>query len=206
MEITVAKNAGFCFGVKRATDSLEERIRKSKSGERIFTLGTLIHNGTYNAMLEQKGVRVTSIDKIGQIAASATADSPVTVFIRAHGIPLEDEQLLRRFREQNEFFDYVDCTCPFVKKIHNIAREHSGEDKIFLLLGAKEHPEVIGIMSCFEGEKYVFGSADELEEALEKWLFVKIDNKTPILATQTTQKLSEWRKAQKVLKKVCTNA
>ena len=206
MEITVAKNAGFCFGVKRATDSLEERIRKSKSGERIFTLGTLIHNGTYNAMLEQKGVRVTSIDKIGQIAASATADSPVTVFIRAHGIPLEDEQLLRRFREQNEFFDYVDCTCPFVKKIHNIAREHSGEDKIFLLLGAKEHPEVVGIMSCFEGEKYVFGSADELSEALEKWLFVKIDNKTPILATQTTQKLSEWRKVQEVIKKVCTNA
>ncbi|MBQ7376450.1 MAG: 4-hydroxy-3-methylbut-2-enyl diphosphate reductase [Clostridia bacterium] len=206
MEITVAKNAGFCFGVKRATDSLEERILKSKSGERIFTLGTLIHNGTYNAMLEQKGVRVTSIDEIGQIAASATADSPVTVFIRAHGIPLENEQRLRSFREQNEFFDYVDCTCPFVKKIHNIAKEHSGEDKIFLLLGAKEHPEVVGIMSCFEGEKYVFGSADELEEALKKWLFVKIDNKTPILATQTTQKLSEWRKAQKVLKKVCTNA
>ena len=89
MEITVAKNAGFCFGVKRATDSLEERIRKSKSGERIFTLGTLIHNGTYNAMLEQKGVRVTSIDEIDGIAKSATADSPVTVFIRAHGIPLE---------------------------------------------------------------------------------------------------------------------
>ena len=206
MEITVAKNAGFCFGVKRATDSLEERIRTGKDGERIFTLGTLIHNGTYNAMLEQKGVRVTSIDEIDGIAKSATADSPVTVFIRAHGIPLEDEQRLRRFREQNEFFDYVDCTCPFVKKIHNIAKEHSGEDSIFLLLGAEDHPEVIGIMSCFAGEKYVFGSADELEEALEKWLFVKIDNKTPILATQTTQKLSEWRKAQKVLKKVCTNA
>ena len=206
MEITVAKNAGFCFGVKRATDSLEERILKSKGGERIFTLGTLIHNGTYNAMLEQKGVRVTSIDEVESLAASATADSPVTVFIRAHGIPLEDEQRLRRFREQNEFFDYVDCTCPFVKKIHNIAKEHSGEDSIFLLLGAEDHPEVIGIMSCFAGEKYVFGSANELEEALEKWLFVKIDNKTPILATQTTQKLSEWRKAQKVLKKVCTNA
>ena len=206
MEITVAKNAGFCFGVKRATDSLEERILKSTGGERIFTLGTLIHNGTYNAMLEQKGVRVTSIDEVESLAASATADSPVTVFIRAHGIPLEDEQRLRRFREQNEFFDYVDCTCPFVKKIHNIAKEHSGEDSIFLLLGAEDHPEVIGIMSCFAGEKYVFGSADELEEALEKWLFVKIDNKTPILATQTTQKLSEWRKAQKVLKKVCTNA
>ena len=61
MEITVAKNAGFCFGVKRATDSLEERIRDSKDGERIFTLGTIIHNGTYNAMLEKKGVRRVSV-------------------------------------------------------------------------------------------------------------------------------------------------
>jgi 4-hydroxy-3-methylbut-2-enyl diphosphate reductase len=206
MEIVVAKNAGFCFGVKRATDSLEERIRDSKDGERIFTLGTIIHNGTYNAMLEKKGVRVTSIDEIDGIAKSATADSPVTVFIRAHGIPLEDEEKLSRLAAENAFFSYVDCTCPFVKKIHNIAKEHSGKDKIFLLLGAKEHPEVVGIMSCFEGEKYVFGSAAELEEALEKWLFVKIDNKTPILATQTTQKLSEWRKVQEVIKKVCTNA
>ena len=206
MEITVAKNAGFCFGVKRATDSLEERIRTGKDGERIFTLGTIIHNGTYNAMLEKKGVRVTSIDEIDGIAKSATADSPVTVFIRAHGIPLEDEERLCRLAAENSFFTYVDCTCPFVKKIHNIAKEHSGKDKIFLLLGAADHPEVIGIMSCFEGEKYVFGSADELSEALEKWLFVKIDNKTPILATQTTQKLSEWRKVQEVIKKVCTNA
>ena len=206
MEITVAKNAGFCFGVKRATDSLEERIRTGKDGERIFTLGTIIHNGTYNAMLEKKGVRVTSIDEIDGIAKSATADSPVTVFIRAHGIPLEDEERLCRLAAENSFFTYVDCTCPFVKKIHNIAKEHSGKDKIFLFLGAADHPEVIGIMSYFEGEKYVFGSADELSEALEKWLFVKIDNKTPILATQTTQKLSEWRKVQEVIKKVCTNA
>ena len=103
MEITVAKNAGFCFGVKRATDSLEERIRTGKDGERIFTLGTIIHNGTYNAMLEKKGVRVTSIDEIEEIAKSATADSPVTVFIRAHGIPLEDEERLCRLAAENSF-------------------------------------------------------------------------------------------------------
>jgi 4-hydroxy-3-methylbut-2-enyl diphosphate reductase len=206
MEITVAKNAGFCFGVKRATDSLEQRVADSNGKERIFTLGTLIHNGTYNSMLEQKGVRVCSIDEIEDLAKSSSEDSPVTVFIRAHGIPLEDENRLAALAKKHSYFHYVDCTCPFVKKIHNIAKEHSGEDTVFLLLGGKEHPEVVGIMSCFEGEKYVFGSADELEEALEKWLFVKIDNKTPILATQTTQKLSEWRKAQKVLKKLCTNA
>ena len=94
MEITVAKNAGFCFGVKRATDSLEAAIEKRCDGERIFTLGTLIHNDTYNSMLEQNGVRVTSIDKVRSLAESADASSPVTVFIRAHGIPKQDEALL----------------------------------------------------------------------------------------------------------------
>ena len=74
-----------------------------------------------------------------------------------------------------------------------------------MLLGGAEHPEVVGIMSYFDYEKYVFANADELRSALENDLFVKITNKTPILATQTTQKLSEWRKAQKLLKKVYTN-
>jgi len=206
MEITVAKNAGFCFGVKRATESLERAIDNGSAGERIFTLGTIIHNDTYNAMLKSKGVRVTSIEEAEQLAKSADANSPVTVFIRAHGIPKQDEELLRTLAEKYPYFKYVDCTCPYVKKIHDIAKKQSSEDNIFILLGAKEHPEVVGIMSYFEHEKYVFASADEFEEALQNWLFVKMNNKTPILATQTTQKLSEWRKAQKVSKKVCTNA
>ncbi len=205
MEITVAKNAGFCFGVKRATDSLERAIESSLEGERIFTLGTLIHNDTYNSMLYERGVRVTEIDGVRELAESATASSPVTVFIRAHGIKKQDEELLRTLAAENPSFRYVDCTCPFVKKIHNIAQSHSDENNIFLLLGGKEQPEEVGIMSYFDCEKYVFGSADELDKALQNELFVKITNKTPILATQTTQKLSEWRKAQEVLKKVCTN-
>lgn len=206
MEINVAENAGFCFGVKRATDSLEKAVAQCNDKERIFTLGTIIHNGMYNTMLEEKGVRITSVDEIEQIAKSACATSPVTVFIRAHGITREDEQLLRSLSAENKHFRYVDCTCPFVKKIHNIALEHSGDGCVFLLLGRKDHPEVVGIMSYFEGEKYVFDTAAELNDALAEGLFVKINNKTPILATQTTQKLSEWRKAQEVLKKVYTNA
>ncbi|MBP3369630.1 MAG: 4-hydroxy-3-methylbut-2-enyl diphosphate reductase, partial [Clostridia bacterium] len=205
MEITVAKNAGFCFGVKRATDSLERAIESSREGERIFTLGTLIHNDTYNTMLRERGVRVTSVEELPELADSASESSPVKVFIRAHGIKKQDEELLASLSEKNPSFSYVDCTCPFVKKIHNIAQSHSDENNIFLLLGGKEHPEVIGIMSYFDHEKYVFGSADELDRALKNELFVKITNKTPILATQTTQKLSEWRKAQEVSKKVCTN-
>ena len=205
MEITVAKNAGFCFGVKRATDSLEAAIERKSEGERIFTLGTLIHNDTYNAMLKDKGVRVTSIDEVRALSESASSDAPVTIFIRAHGIPKQDEALLSSLSEKNPHFRYFDCTCPFVKKIHNIAKQHSAEDNILLVLGGSEHPEVVGILSYFEHEKYVFADSGELERAIENGLFVKLNNKTPILVAQTTQKLSEWRKAQKLLKKVYTN-
>ena len=205
MEITVAKNAGFCFGVKRATDSLEAAIKSKSEGERIFTLGTLIHNDTYNAMLKDKGVRVTSIDEVRALSESASSDAPVTIFIRAHGIPKQDEALLSSLSEKNPCFRYFDCTCPFVKKIHNIAKQHSAEDNVLLVLGGSEHPEVVGILSYFEHEKYVFADSDELERAIENGLFVKMNNKTPILVAQTTQKLSEWRKAQKLLKKVYTN-
>ena len=205
MEITVAKNAGFCFGVKRATDSLEAAIERKSVGERIFTLGTLIHNDTYNAMLKDKGVRVTSIDEVRALSESASPCAPVTVFIRAHGIPKQDEALLSSLSEKNPCFRYFDCTCPFVKKIHNIAKQHSAEDNVLLVLGGSEHPEVVGILSYFEHEKYVFADSGELERAIENGLFVKMNNKTPILVAQTTQKLSEWRKAQKLLKKVYTN-
>ena len=205
MDITVAKNAGFCFGVKRATDNLESAIEHRKGEERIYTLGTIIHNGTYNAKLREKGVNICSIADVRALANSACESSPVKIFIRAHGIPLEDESLLEEMAEKNRFFSYVDCTCPFVKKIHSIAREHSSPDNVFLLFGTKDHPEVVGIMSRFEHEKYVFASADELEDILKKEFFVKMNKKTPILAAQTTQKLSEWRKAQEILKKVYTN-
>ena len=205
MKITIAKNAGFCFGVKRATDSLEEKIDNASRGERIFTLGTLIHNETYNEMLQSRGVCVTSIDRVSELSESATEDSPVTVFIRAHGIPRQDEELLARLSESNPCFRYVDCTCPFVKKIHNIAKKHSSEDNILLVFGKSEHPEVVGILSYFDYEKVTFSSADELLSLGEKGLFVKLTKKRPVLVAQTTQKLAEWRKTQELLKKVYTN-
>ena len=205
MKITIAKNAGFCFGVKRATDSLEEKIENRRYGERIYTLGTLIHNETYNEMLVGKGVRVTGMDEIDGLAQSASEDSPVTVFIRAHGIPREDEEKLSLLAENNPCFRYVDCTCPYVKKIHSIAKKYSSEENIFLLLGKEDHPEVVGILSYFDYEKVTFSTAEELLEKGEKGLFVKLNNKRPVLAAQTTQKLAEWRKTQEILRKVCTN-
>ena len=205
MEITIAQNAGFCFGVKRATDSLESAMDEVRSGERIYTLGTLIHNGTYNAMLESRGVRVAQIGEIEALCESATAESPVKVFVRAHGIPREDEELMAGLAQKNRYFSYVDCTCPYVKKIHNIAKKHSSPDNILRVFGRADHPEVVGILSYFEYEKLTYASAEELLELGEKGLFVKLTKKCPILVAQTTQKLAEWRKTQEVLKKVYTN-
>ena len=79
MEITIAKNAGFCFGVKRATDRLHEAIENKVFGERIYTLGHLIHNTPYNLELEKKGVRCISIADVDGIAEAADESAHVTV-------------------------------------------------------------------------------------------------------------------------------
>ena len=209
-EITVAKHAGFCFGVKRATDMIAEKIRSS-DGDRIFTLGKLIHNDTYNAELEASGVRVTSIGELEDLARSTLYGTPATVFVRAHGVTKDTSELLESLSEKYSGFSYVDCTCPYVKKIHRIAAENSvpkadGDEPIFILIGAQEHPEVVGIVSYFDGKSYVFSTADELREAIEKRILPKNDNTVPIIAAQTTQKLTEWKNSLNIIKKVYTNA
>jgi len=149
MQITIAKNAGFCFGVRRATDSLESTIRDAREGEKIYTLGHLIHNRPYNEKLSAAGVECISIDDIDRVAAEAES-AYVTVFVRAHGIPRQDEEKLRMIAKKNEKFRYVDCTCPYVKKIHRIAEENSSSESALVLCGSEKHPEVVGILSYFD--------------------------------------------------------
>ncbi len=206
MRVSVAKNAGFCFGVKRATDALAERLAEHNAGERIYTLGTLIHNDTYNKSLAEQGVRVTSITDIPALAEQCSNECPVTVFVRAHGIPREHERILEECAKAYPHFKYIDCTCPFVKKIHNIAKSNSSPDKFFLLLGSSSHPEVVGIMSYFDYDKRVVESADALDKFLSTEGEKSIGQKTPILVAQTTQNLSEWRKTQQILKNLYANA
>ncbi len=204
MPVEIAKNAGFCFGVKRATDRLEAAIADG-GNERIFTLGNLIHNDIYNQHLAACGVRVTSVTEISELARTATEASPVRVFVRAHGIPREDEEKLVKASAENPYFRYEDCTCPYVKKIHRIAEENSGEDRVFFLSGYASHPEVVGIMSYFEGDKLTFDHAEALAEAAKAGTLEQFAKKTPVLAAQTTQNLETWKKTQKILKKLYTN-
>ncbi len=204
--ITVAEHAGFCFGVKRATDRLEEALKNALPGERICTLGHLIHNETYNASLAARGVATVSAEQIPELAEKASADHPVTVLVRAHGCPQETVRLLESAAGKNPFFRWVDCTCPFVKKIHRIAAECDPEKEFFVLIGAKDHPEVIGIMSCFPGEKYVFSSPEEMEQVLSARKEDNLHKKVPVIAAQTTQNLVNWHQSQKKIKKLYTNA
>ena len=204
-KITVAEHAGFCFGVKRATDAVEKRILEKREGERIYTLGHLIHNEGYNISLEEQGVKDIGVDDIYRICDESDEGHPSIVFIRAHGIPIEVEEMLAECKAKNPFFDYVDLTCPYVKKIHKIAKENSGDDNVFALLGSSSHPEVIGIMSYVNGEKTVFENADEFENYLKNEHLSKMHKKGLILAAQTTQNLAEWKKCIEIVKKYCTN-
>ena len=205
-EITVAANAGFCFGVKRATDRLEEALKAAVPGERIYTLGHLIHNEVYNESLRRRGVEAIDTEDIGRVASEASEAHPVKVLVRAHGCTKETVRELTESARQNPYFDWIDCTCPYVKKIHKIAGECNPEEQFFVLIGAENHPEVKGIMSCFEGEKYVFSTAEELESSLSQQLIDKVHKKTPVMVAQTTQNLGIWHQTQQILKKLYTNA
>ena len=204
--IVVAEHAGFCFGVKRATDTVEQKLAEKRENEKIYTLGHLIHNQGYIDWLTERGASSIEIEDIERVCNEANEKSPVTVYIRAHGIPVEVEELLKKCSEKNEYFKYVDLTCPYVKKIHKIAKENSGEENVFALLGSKAHPEVVGIMSYADGEKYVFESANEIEEFLKNDSLSKLHKKTLNLAAQTTQNLSEWEKSLEIAKNYCTNS
>lgn len=206
MKITVAENAGFCFGVKRATDRLEQALAQARAGETIATLGHLIHNESYNEGLRRRGVLTVCDKDLSALAARADAEHPVTVVVRAHGCTRETEERLNRYAAENPHFRVIDCTCPYVKKIHRIAKENSAPDKVLLLIGSETHPEVVGILSWFDGEKHVFPDAETLGLAILPNGSVEINKKTPVMVAQTTLNLGNWNECQKKLKSIYTNA
>ncbi len=135
--ITVAKTAGFCYGVKRAVDGVYAEIEK---GNKIATLGHLIHNGQVIAELEEKGVK--SYERVSDIPKDCA------VVIRAHGV---GEDVYREIGERQ----CIDLTCPFVAKIHKIVSEHYAEGCQIVIVGDEKHPEVIGINGHCNGSAVI---------------------------------------------------
>ncbi len=199
IKITVAENAGFCFGVARAAKLIEAEIEKHIPGQRIFTLGKLIHNDTYNARLAKNGVGVASVDDIPRLAREACDMAEVKVFVRAHGIERSVKDRLVKCAEENPHFSFVDCTCVFVDKIHKTVAQHNDSEGLLLVLGSPDHPEVIGFCSQFDGKVCVFDSLESLKNDIKIGKIPTDCAKSPIVVAQTTQNLGEWEKIKKFL-------
>ena len=204
MNITIANHAGFCFGVRRATDCAEKALTTGEG--KIYTLGRLIHNDGYTENLRRRGVSEISAEDIDNICARAETGEKITVIIRAHGEIKENVDKLKECEKKHPNLKVLDCTCPYVIKVRRIAEQNSGVGKLFILIGAADHPEVKGIMSCCVGEWKVFSGADELQMWITSAEAPKMEDVTITLAAQTTQKLSEWKKCLEIIKKVYTNA
>ena len=188
MSITVAKSAGFCFGVNRAINIVNSLLDKNV---KVSTLGPIIHNMEVVNELESRGCK--AVDNIDEVENGAT------LVIRSHGVP---KYVIDKLDENG--VKYEDATCPFVKKIHNIVANPDNKDGIVLIAGNSVHPEVEGIIGHCSTECHTFKSSEEIDEIYNNIL--KKNNKQVFVVAQTTFDTKEWKKCVKKIKKLCTNA
>jgi 4-hydroxy-3-methylbut-2-enyl diphosphate reductase len=150
MEVKVAKGAGFCFGVKQAMNKVYEQL---ENGKTIYTYGAIVHNEEVLKELEEKGVRILhNKEDLMQL-------SDGVVIIRSHGVAKEIYDIL-----EEKGLEYVDATCHFVKRIHNIARQARKEDKHIVIIGNPTHPEVEGIIGWCDTHYDVLETPEEARQ------------------------------------------
>ena len=186
--LTKAESAGFCFGVSRAVEMVNDLLSE---GKRVCTLGPIIHNTEMVEELKAKGCR--PIEKIDELA-----DGEILV-IRSHGVP---RSVIDELEQRG--VEYRDATCPFVKKIHRIVAETDSENDIMLIAGNRDHPEVQGIIGNCHCDYFTFNNESELDEILPNIL--QKNNKQVKMVAQTTFDTKELKKSVKKIKKLCTNA
>ena len=145
-EVILARSAGFCFGVHRAVDTVYERTGM----ENVYTYGPIIHNDEVVKDLESKGVK--AISDVAQLDGIDNA----TVIIRSHGV---SKNVYESIKTKN--YEVVDATCPFVKKIHRIVEEKSRDGYHIVIIGNREHPEVMGIEGWAQGPATIIQTEEE---------------------------------------------
>ena len=147
-EVILAKSAGFCFGVKRAVDTVYEQTGKKN----VYTFGPIIHNEEVVKDLEKKGVFViNTMEELDDITEG-------TVIIRSHGVSSAVYEAL-----QKKGVEIVDATCPFVLKIHNIVKQESANGKQIVIIGNEKHTEVEGIMGWSKTQVHVVDTAEKAQ-------------------------------------------
>ena len=130
VEIILAPHAGFCFGVERAIELAEEAAKYTKEGKKVYTFGPLIHNPQEIGRLKTLGVNVLDSEE--------KLDNNTVLILRSHGIPPQKERELKA-----KGVKIIDATCPYVKAVHEAAQQLVKEGYFVVLVGEKNHPEVI---------------------------------------------------------------
>ncbi len=193
MQIKIADNAGFCFGVDRAVriayDAAEQMKNSESEPNKTYTYGMLIHNCDVIQDLADKGIGLT--ESIEDIPPGAN------VIIRAHGVSQNEISLLEKNNN-----NIIDATCPYVKKIHRIVEsEYLDKGRMVVIVGDPTHPEVKGINGWCSNSAIIISNENEINEIL------LISGDTPIsVVAQTTIRRTLFKKVEEILKKHFTNA
>ncbi|HIP97939.1 MAG TPA: 4-hydroxy-3-methylbut-2-enyl diphosphate reductase [Aquifex aeolicus] len=195
VRIILAPHAGFCFGVERAIDLAQKAAVYTRDGKKVFTYGPLIHNPQEIERLKTIGVEV--------LKSEENLDSNTVLIIRSHGIPPQKERELL-----SKGVKIVDATCPYVKAVHEAVQKLAKEGYFVVLVGEKNHPEVIGTWGYLKdigGVGVIVETLQDLKVALNK-------QKVGVIA-QTTQnenffkevvgELSIWVEELKVINTIC---
>jgi len=174
MKIVLAKTAGFCMGVRRAVEMALDAPNKHKNP--IYTYGPLIHNPHVLSLLKEKGISV--IDDIPDHGSG-------TVLIRAHGAPPQAKEKLKKAG-----FTIIDATCPRVIKVQTIIKKHAKQDYTSIIIGNKDHPEVVGLLGYSDGKGYAIDNINALDSlpAFEKAIIVAQTTQN----TQFFEEVKEW--------------
>ncbi|WBW96030.1 4-hydroxy-3-methylbut-2-enyl diphosphate reductase [Oceanirhabdus sp. W0125-5] len=181
-KIVLAEKSGFCFGVNR---SYETAIEKSNNRDyRTYTLGPLIHNEDFIRHLKEKGVEPVEFDDIKKLEKSDE------IIIRSHGVPEEIELIL-----EEKFNNVINCTCPFVKRVQNKAREYYEKDYQIIIVGDKNHPEIIGVNGWCNNSAFITRYTRDIHTF----------DKNICILSQTTEKKDVWDKIVKTVKQLNKN-
>ncbi len=187
-KIILASTAGFCFGVNRAVELVEELLDKN---QKVATLGPIIHNPQLVENLSARGARI--------VESPDEVKNDEVLVLRSHGVA---KSITDRAKELG--LSVADATCPFVAKIHKIVAKAGDEGQTVLIAGDRQHKEVEGIIGHCTGDYFVFETPEDLE-----LLSKKVENlvEKPIcVVSQTTFNTELWKKCEKTLKKLYTNA
>ena len=191
MEILVGKTAGFCFGVRRAVEGSFEQVN-SKTNEKVYCLGELVHNKQVIKKIEDHGIEL--IEDINEVKEHNSQ-----MIIRAHGIKKEIHNIAKE-----KGIKIIDYTCPFVLKIHDIANEFKEKGYYIFVVGSKIHPETQGTVSYCGDKYYVIETEDDIKEGIEK--LQKSNIKNLLIIVQTTFSEKKFEVIENKIKEILSNS